>query len=287
MDLEPRLVAWITRELGPVRGWTRLDVGAGSTAVFGLRDAAGRGWIVKRFGSVRGFAQERRALGAWLAGRSELGGARVPRLRAADPKLAALILERLPGEGVGDDGGGPEVQRAAGRFLAGLHALASADDDPLPIGEALERRARAWRTRGALEPELVELVERLGPRADQFAGVRRVPCHRDFAPRNWLWDGERLAVLDFEHARLDLALADLCKLWVDLWSGSLDDPGALALFAGYGRTLAPAERGRLRALVVLHGLSSLVWGRQHGNPNHIAEGYRALALAANPEPRGS
>ncbi len=277
MDVESRLHAWVAAQLGSTRGWARLDAGRGSTKVFGLRDADGREWIVKQFGSARGFAQERRALGEWLAGRTRLGGARVPSLRAADAQLAALIVEGLDGKPV--DGLELDVQRAAGRFLAALHALAIVDDDPLPLADALERRTAAWLRRCALEPELAAIVERHGPRAELFVDARRVPCHRDFAPRNWLWDGASLAVFDFEHARSDLALVDLAKLRVDCWAGRSDLEQAF--FAGYGRTLSDLERERLRALVVLHGLASLVWGREHGEPQHVDEGLRALELAAD------
>lgn len=269
--------------LGPTAEWTRLDAGRGSTRVFGVGDVDGGAWIVKQYRAMRGFEQERRALAQWFARRTHLGGARVPQLRAADADLAALIIERLPGDSVEALGPGEALAHAAGRFLAALHELAVADDDPLAVAEALMRRTRAWLRRGALEPELARIVAEHGPRPELFAGVHRVPCHRDFAPRNWLWDGRRLAVIDFEHARLDVGLGDLAKLHVDSWSRQ---PGlATAFFCGYGRTLSDLERERLRALIVLHGVASLMWGREHQEPggpqpSHVAEGLRALELGA-------
>src|SRR5690606_14148538 len=134
----------------------------------------------------------------------------VPRLIADAPALATLILERLPGVSIEEPS--PAVHHAAGRFLAALHQLEISDDDPLLLAEALIRRTESWRRRAALEPAQARVVDEHGPRRELFAGVRRVPCHRDFTPGNWLWDGETLAVIDFEHARPDLALVDLAKL---------------------------------------------------------------------------
>lgn len=272
-----RVRAWVTEQLGPSGPWTRLDAMRGSTAVFGLTTADGHGRVVKLHGSARGFEQERRALSQWDMQGAE--GARVPRLLAATSELAALILEQLAGEEPnGDAAEAPNVHRAAGRFLAALHRLEVGYEDPLPLAEALVLRTRAWLRRVSLEPEQARIIEEHGPRAELFAGAQRVACHRDFAPRNWLWDGETLAVIDFEHARPDLALVDLAKLCVGTWWRRPDC--AAAFFTGYGRSLTDPERTQLRAAVVLHGVASLAWGHERGDLDLVSEGHRALALAA-------
>jgi Ser/Thr protein kinase RdoA (MazF antagonist) len=267
----------VVEQLGPTGPWVRLDAARGSTAVFGLTSADGRDRVVKQFRSPRAFEQERRALSQWF-GDAKIGGARTPRLIADAPELAALILERLPGAAANQDS--PIVHSAAGRFLAALHQLEVIDDDPVPLAEALTQRTRAWlrRAAAALEPEQARIVELHGPRPELFTDARRVACHRDFAPRNWLWDGERLAVVDFEHARPDLALVDLAKLCVGSWAQRPDL--AVAFFAGYGRSPSDLEREQLRALVVLHGLASLAWGQERGDAELVMEGRSALALGA-------
>lgn len=267
---------WVAQQLGPSGPWVRLDAMRGSTAVFALTSADGRERVVKHYRSSRAFAQERRALSQWFGARERVGGARVPKLIAAAPELRVLIVDHLPGAAA--DEGAADVHRAAGRFLAALHQLECIDDDPLPLGEAIARRTHAWLRRAPLEPEQLRIVAQHGPRPELFAGARRVPCHRDFAPRNWLWDGERLSVLDFEHARPDLALVDLAKLCVGAWSQRPDR--SAAFFAGYGRSLSDLEREQLRALVVLHGIASLAWGHERGDVELVAEGRRALASAA-------
>jgi Ser/Thr protein kinase RdoA (MazF antagonist) len=275
---ERAIEAWFSQQLGPTGPWVRLDAMRGSTAVFGLTTADGHDRVIKQFRSPRAFEQERRALAQWFGDGERVGGARTPRLIAAAPELATLILERLPGAAADQDD--VDMHRAAGRFLAALHQLEVVDDDPLPLAEALAQRTSAWLRRVALEPEQARIVEQHGPRPELFRDARRVACHRDFAPRNWLWDGEDLAVIDFEHARPDLALVDLTKLHVGVWSRR--PACAAAFFEGYGRPLCDRQREQLRALVVLHGVASLAWGQERGDAELILEGRTALALAARP-----
>lgn len=235
--------------------------------------------IVKRCVSMRAFKQEHAALTQWFPRSGELGGAVVPKLRIADEHTRTLVMTRLPGARAPLDT--PAVHHAAGRFLAALHRLPLPDHDTLPLPDALERRHHSWLARCelVLAPDERRVADEHGPRAELFAGAVRVPCHRDFTPDNWLWDGERLAVVDFEHARLDLALVDLAKLAVGPWQTSPNL--ATAFFTGYGRSPDddPSQRARLRAAIVLHGLASLAWGVEHGEPCFIDEGRRALALA--------
>lgn len=240
-------------------------------------DGGERAIVVKCFDSPRTHAQERDALTSWCQGRGLIGGARVPELVAVDDGRRMLACGRLRGTAPTRDE--PAIHRAAGRFLAGLHGIVARDEDPLPLSEALARRYRAWLQACAehLQPSERRVVDRYVPRPELFADIVRAPCHRDFTPSNWLWDGRTLAVIDFEHARLDLALADLAKLAVGWWARRPDLE--LAFFEGYGRVLSAAERTRLRTSIVGHGLASLAWGLRHDAGAFVSEGRRALAVA--------
>ena len=287
LEVEPRLRAWAEAELGdPTLGgwtWTRLSSPTpGAPVVAGLarrgEDAGPReaAWVVKQHRAHRGFVQERDALRGWVPS-GELGGAWVPRVRASNVELRAILLNRLPGSPVTSPAD-LDVHRAAGRFLAALHGLERPDPDRVPLADAIMRRLEGWRRRARLSAGESAIVDAHAPRPAWFEGVPRVPCHRDFSPRNWLWTGTTLGVVDFEHARLDLAHADLSKLAVDCWAS---EPGSREAFlAGYGRPLTGLDLLRLRACVVLHGLASLAWGQERGVVEHVDEGARALDLAA-------
>lgn len=284
----PALREFVARALGVgLDGgrWARLDRGRGSTRVWAL-ELDGRGFVVKGHRGHRGFAQELEALRSWFGEERELGGAGVPELIAVDEQARTLLMRRAPGRPVSDlddDEAGP-AHAAAGRFLAALHGLACVDEDPLALDEALQRRFRAWSRvcAGALELEEELLVAALEPGVVDFSGLARVPCHRDFSPSNWLWDGSRLVVVDFEHARLDCGLVDLAKLCVAEWVRA---PALRrAFFRGYGASLDELGVRRLRSVVALHALASLGWGLRHYDPAFVAEGRRALQAARGPIP---
>ena len=96
----------------------------------------------------------------------------------------------------------------------------------ISLSEAVRLRHAAWleRVRPAVSAEVLAQLRERGAAAHRglFAAARRVPCHRDFTPGNWLvsgplLEGQMLAldgfyVVDFEHAHLDCPLFDIVKL---------------------------------------------------------------------------
>lgn len=232
--------------------------------------------VVKQHVEQRGFVQERDALVRWA-------DARMPRLLAADATQRVLVLERLAGVAVDTLDDAPArlaAWQAAGEFLADLHARPIDDDDPLALEEAVPLRLRAWARKcdALLDPPTRELVARLAAEAARsLGGARRVACHRDFTPSNWLWaagEAPRLRVVDFEHSRPDLAVLDLAKL-AARWRPEL----ATAFLRGYGRRDEDL-RDSLRLALALHGVASLAWGHTHGELAFVDEGRLALSRAS-------
>ena len=221
------------------------------------------------FRQPRKFVQERRAYRAWLPG---LGFQGTPRLLAESSELRALLVSAYPGSCSSTliQAKRPEVYRQAGAWLRALHALPFVDDDPVPLLKPMRSAAqRGWgRAAGLLEPTLISWVgtqvESAVKSLEQLGAVR-VPCHRDYSPRNWLVDlsGEnvQLSVIDFEHARPDHWLVDVERLYAGSWDSSLED----AFWQGYGRVLSELERKVLGQRLVLSALSSVVWAREHGD----------------------
>lgn len=258
-------------------------LGAGGVARRGpkvwLLELADTSVVVKQHVEQRPFVQERDALRDWA-------DLRMPRLLASDPALRVLVLERRPGVAVDtlDDERARLAWQQAGEFLADLHARVVDDADPLPLADALPLRLRAWARAcdSALDQPTREWVARLELDARvALAGARRVACHRDFTPSNWLWEADaldptrgRLHVVDFEHSRPDLAALDLAKLATH-WRPDL----ATAFLRGYGRDHAEL-RESLRLALALHGLASLAWGLRHGEREFVDEGRLALSRAS-------
>lgn len=229
---------------------------------------------LKQHARGRGYEQERAALTTWaraLAGRA-------PALLAFDDGARALLMSAVAGGRASELEGEDElaVHRAAGRWLAALHALDPGPRDPVSLDEAVASRLVAAITRAPAElgPAGRRELDWAVANAGVFARATRVACHRDFVPDNWRWDGERLGVVDFEHARADCWLVDLVKLATTVWVRRPDLERAF--LAGYGRALDDPDRVRLRVLTALHGVVSWTWGEQHGDAELADHGRRLL-----------
>ena len=139
---------------------------------------------------------------------------------------------------------------AAGRAVAALHALPLRDQDPVPLVDAVRLRAEAAARRVPREPGVDEALALLDG-GQAFAGASRCWCHRDLQPNTWVWDGQVLGLIDWEHSRPDAPELDLAPLVpTSLWP---------AFAAAYGAI----DRHRLRAAVALYGLVTLAWGVRH------------------------
>ncbi len=274
----PPLPPAVRARLGPAPVRTLIRSRPGGPAV--ARWAGPRGALIEKVHAhPRPFQQEEAALRQWAPALP------APALVAVEPARRRLWMGCLPGRPVAQPTAA--LVSAAGRVLARLHALPHRDRDPLPLATALRRRmaaavARARAAALAVPPALLRLAAAEGP--DPLAGARRVPCHRDFTPDNWLSAGpDTVALVDFEHARADLAALDLAKLEGGLLFGAPELRAAF--YAGYG---PPPPAPLLAGLVGLHGLSTQLWAARHADAALAALGDRAVAAAARlagaPEP---
>jgi len=206
----------------------------------------------------------------------------IPRLLAVrDAPPRAILLEALPGR-TAPDTAAPSVHAAAGRWLARLHRLPpdAAGADPLPLMDAYRRRVgtAVRRASAVLEPPTLRTVDALlAATVPMLAERPRVPCHRDFTPRNWLVEGGRwIAALDLEHARADLAEADLARLASRVWTARPDLRAAFV--AGYRAADGPADPDApwLVGLRTLDAVATIGWAARHDDAALEAEGRAAL-----------
>lgn len=210
-------------------------------------------------------------------------GVRTPRLlahRVEHPRALVLSWE----EGAVLEGARPGrreelgLRERAGAFLRALHDLPHDDVDPVPLSDAYASRLDAWsrRSRGVVPEAVVANVRAAVAEAlPALSKEARVRCHRDYTARNWLVAADgALVVIDLEHARPDLRVADLERLWHGEWRR---DPALREAFlAGYGRELSAEEEETLRRLSALGALSTVVWAREHGDAAFEGHGWAAL-----------
>jgi len=254
---------------GPCRFQGRGSALEGSR-VWRASSSSGRQAFLKEPSSRRKWEQERLALAEWSP---RLPGA-MPRLVAALEEPPALLIEALPGLSGDRVLRSPELERAAhraaGQALGRLHALEVSDTDPMPLSEALPKRLESWlKLAGTtLGADSCSAVREVFGDGSVFEGGRRRPCHRDLEPRNWVveLDESRLLALrliDFEHARLDTVHADFVKLECGAWRGRPDLRAEF--FEGHGGELDSLDEDRLRRLVLLHLVATVVRAGEHGD----------------------
>lgn len=180
--------------------------------------------IVKIHRSPQRHDRERNAYQHW----APVLGERAPRLLAEIDDPPAVIVTALPGTPLAELTVPPQTERVifgqAGALLAAWHHAGPPRETP-DMTAWLADRGEQWL-------ELAEPILPAAQRADirahlrALAGLGRlpaVPCHLDFTPRNLLYDAHSgLAVIDFEHARYDLAARDLVRLADRIWRNRPD-----------------------------------------------------------------
>lgn len=264
-------------------------------AVVGARNRA----VLKVHRQGRKFNQELSVYREWLPliGSSVSQSAATPRLLAVREEYPrALLIEWVDGQLLGSSVSGEyehvltnpateqEFHRRAGAWLGALHSLELVDEDPVTLEQAYVQRLETWSARavGVLSNNVIANVDRYARQAlPVVRKTRRVRCHRDFTPRNWLVSTvedqpERLTIIDFEHSIPDLYLVDMQRMWPTLWQQRPDL--RQAFFEGYGRVLSDEEEGALKATMAMWGLTTAVWAREHGDVQFEQDGLHALRL---------
>jgi hypothetical protein len=276
---------------GPLRTFAEAALGAsiasahdlswphGEARVVGLRTTGGRRAVLK---AHRTAAKHRREVAAYRGWAAQLSPWVAPLLAVRDEAPAAILLGYVPGRpGLAEDDPAAEaVHREAGVWLARLHRTHARDDDPLPLAEAYRRRSEAWiaRARDRVPAATLRSVRsRWAPAFPALDGRPRVPCHRDMGPRNWLVaDGRLRAVIDFEHARPDVAEVDFARLATTVWPRR---PELRAAFlAGYDGADGPGDPDApwVPGLLALEALGTVVWAVEHGDAASERRGREAL-----------
>lgn len=248
-----------------------------SPVVLRLRDAGGTTWFLKRHSERERYQTEIAAYRQWVPSLGDLA----PRMHAADDALQALIISAVPGmpapwpapattgESNGENAADRAVHHDAGAMLRRIHEakpaipwndfgsakLAEFDLlSPLATRLCTERELRAAR-------EEVEALVGLGSPV-------KVPCHRDYTPRNWLIGPDSLCVIDFEWVRPDVWISDLARLHLDIWQYRPDLRDAF--LRGYGRQLDDTDQAILQGCSVLTAVWLLVKAHEIGRQSFEA-----------------
>lgn len=181
-----------------------------------------------------------------------------PRVHHADPVAGVAIMDFVSAQPLATyPGGAVELARELGALIAKVQAAPSfpgAGDYRVGIGDLL----------AGLENSPLLMPGELEPHAEGLALIRAalpwdasslVPSHNDPNPRNILFDGERLWLIDWELASRNDPLVDLAILTTEF--AETPDLEDVLLEAALG--VAPDQRLRAR-LQVIRLLARLFYG---------------------------
>jgi thiamine kinase-like enzyme len=178
----------------------------------------------------------------------ELEASRTAAALGIGPEVAAFIEGCLVTRFLEGETGRPGTAEA-GALLRRLH-----DGPPIPGQFDSFRVVEAYAaTAGEAPPEYGRakaVADRIETRR---AGVVPRPCHNDLLPANFVHDGERLRLVDWEYAGMGDPYFDLANFAVN---NELDPDGESELLAAYGG-------GDADALVLMRFMSDLreaMWG---------------------------
>jgi len=271
-----RVLAFAASRLGPCEVIADHTWAHRASSVLRVRDAAGGEWVAKCHGERERYVAELAAYRSWVPAL----GDRAPMLRAHDDELQTLVLSALPGE-LSPWPGDEETHRQAGALLRRLHdSEPAAPWDDFAADKLAEYDELVPAASPLLPTDILECVRaEVLALASLDAVPSRVPCHRDYTPRNWLIDGSRVTVVDFELARRDVWINDLARLESGPWHG---DPGLRAAFRdGYGRTPSAAEAGIARACRAVTAVWLVVKGRRYAEADLEAANRQGLQSFMN------
>jgi Ser/Thr protein kinase RdoA (MazF antagonist) len=258
------LFAFAKQVLGPCELLADCSWGHRMSSVMSLRNGHGATWFLKQHNHAERYLAEVTAYRQWVPALAE----RAPRLRASDDPLHAVILSAVPGYVTPWPADRPHddskrraseavVQHSAGQLLRQLH-----DGQPaLPWDDFGAAKAEEFDQLAPFAAGLLTARELARARAQVHELTRapcpvKVPCHRDYTPRNWLVDAGTVYIVDFEWSRLDVWVNDLARLHLGIWATRPDLQDAF--MSGYGRELNDADRAILHDCAVLTGVWMLV-----------------------------
>ena len=181
----------------------------------------------------------------------------------------------MSGQAFGQEG----AARQAGRLLRRLHDRAAPFANRFELFEQIDQYQSVLVEKGAELPpgyrEVQQQAERLR-RALNAQDLPLVSCHCDPLPENFLVDGERMYLIDFEYSGNNDPMWDLGDLSIEAGFSAEQDE---ELLLGYFDGPAPSrERARMTMYQAMCDLLWTLWGVvQHVNGNP-ADDFWAYAL---------
>ena len=226
-------------QLGPIGGIEPLAGGLSGAGVWQVRLEAG--WVVLKIDKPPDGLNDPARQYACMGIASEVGAA--PKLLFADAVAGVSLVERIEARPLPAR---RELLEAAAALLHRLHAAPAFPpliDFPEGVAQLIVRLQGLDLVDPAALAPLLELWPRL--RADcRWGEDGLVASHNDPNPRNLIWDGQRLWLIDWEAAFRNDPFVDLAIMANYMAPGPDDDAALLEAYLGRRPTAARLERLR-------------------------------------------
>ena len=176
-----------------------------------------------------------------------------PDVLAFEPRLECLVTAFVAGRAVGaEELRGPMLEEVAGA-LRTIHAGRPLGYAFSPWQRVARYRTTAVQRRLALPPGFDEVSDAAARISAALGARASAPCHNDLLTANFLHDGERVRILDWEYAGQGDPLFDLANLAANNEFDEACEERLLEAYLG-----APPSGGQLAALRLMR-LMAAFW----------------------------
>jgi thiamine kinase-like enzyme len=152
-----------------------------------------------------------------------------------------------------------ELRERVAEIARALHAIHAGP--PLPAAFSPFQRTRDYertaRERGGTIPDAYPEVRAIADEIEAALAYDPVPCHNDLLTANFIDDGSRLWILDWEYAGMGDRFFDLANFSNH---HDLSVPGMEALIAAYFGESTPGRLARVRLMRPMAAFWEAMWG---------------------------
>jgi thiamine kinase-like enzyme len=210
----------------------------------------------------------------------EIASRRAAAEKIAPPVVAflsdvpALVTRWLPGGDLTpEEVRSPEVLRQITRLLHRLHSCPA-----LPTSFDVFRLVERQRDLAAALPESYERIQALAGRIEAaLTGPEHehVPCHNDLLTANFVRDGNRVCIVDWEYAGMNDRYFDLGNLSVNNGFGPDEDQVLLELY--FGEPVTERRSAALGLMRLVSDMREAMWGAVQQGRSTLDFDYAAYA----------
>jgi thiamine kinase-like enzyme len=147
------------------------------------------------------------------------------------------------------------------------------------VSEIVSGYAEVSQRRGGSLPETFDhardCARKVAKAVRKSSDHRAVPCHNDLLAANFLYDGQRLVIVDWEYAGMGDPFFDLGNFAVN---NELEDADEERLLAAYfGEPATPRRRAALKLFRCMSDFREAMWGLVQTNVSELDFDFRGYA----------